>query len=396
MLLVRASRSPAKSSAGHSGGGSGDASRGIFGGGARWWRWCGGVCVVALVGGCSVGSGAVSDEAPGAVVGTAGGVGTVVADADAAVSWPIAVEPVLIEHAEGPIRGFVATVDLTDPRLEVVVTDPLTGEHDPPEAEALLTPTDVFVADTGCVLGFNANFFRWLGKRGETTMSDIVGLSVSDGRVLSPPRVHGGLGDPAVVFSRAGRARVMRVGQDELAGGEIWDAVAGIGGSDKDATPGTLIVVDGVSHGGTARPGPNVRHPRTAVGVNRDGTALILAVIDGRQPGHSIGITLVELADLMIAHGADDAVNLDGGGSSAFVCWGAVAPQIEADAQGWITNSPSDGHFRPVANSIGLRLDGTVPPPRMHTAEPATGAKAEQLHREHAQSAKDTEYHGHE
>lgn len=58
------------------------------------------------------------------------------------------------------------------------------------------------------------------------------------------------------------------------------------------------------------------RHPRTAAGIRKDGT-LILMVVDGRIPAYSNGASLVDLARLMISFGADRAINMDGGGSSA-------------------------------------------------------------------------------
>jgi len=61
------------------------------------------------------------------------------------------------------------------------------------------------------------------------------------------------------------------------------------------------------------------RHPRTAVGVDPARKKLWLLVADGRQPGVSEGATLDELKDLLAQAGATDALNLDGGGSSALV-----------------------------------------------------------------------------
>jgi hypothetical protein len=61
------------------------------------------------------------------------------------------------------------------------------------------------------------------------------------------------------------------------------------------------------------------RNPRTAVGLANNGRRLLLAVIDGRQPNYSLGTTLRETAEIMLALGARDAINLDGGGSSALV-----------------------------------------------------------------------------
>ena len=61
------------------------------------------------------------------------------------------------------------------------------------------------------------------------------------------------------------------------------------------------------------------RNPRTAVGLANNGRRLILAVIDGRQKPYSDGTTLRETAEIMLALGARDAMNLDGGGSSTLV-----------------------------------------------------------------------------
>ncbi len=68
------------------------------------------------------------------------------------------------------------------------------------------------------------------------------------------------------------------------------------------------------------------RHPRTAVAW-RPGGATLLVTVDGRQPGYSEGASLPQLADLLSAMGATDAVNLDGGGSTTFVERGVVMNQ---------------------------------------------------------------------
>jgi hypothetical protein len=63
------------------------------------------------------------------------------------------------------------------------------------------------------------------------------------------------------------------------------------------------------------------RHPRAALGV---GGGLLLAVAcDGRSAGDA-GMTLGELAEQMAALGAEQAINLDGGGSASLVCDGEL------------------------------------------------------------------------
>ena len=63
--------------------------------------------------------------------------------------------------------------------------------------------------------------------------------------------------------------------------------------------------------------------PRTAIGQRKDGIVLML-VIDGRRPGHSVGVDMVELTNIMEKYGAYNAANLDGGGSSSIVVDGKV------------------------------------------------------------------------
>ncbi|CAN5850992.1 phosphodiester glycosidase family protein [soil metagenome] len=57
------------------------------------------------------------------------------------------------------------------------------------------------------------------------------------------------------------------------------------------------------------------RNPRTMAGVTPGGNLLLVAV-DGRQPGYSVGASFTEEAAIMQALGAEEAVNLDGGGST--------------------------------------------------------------------------------
>ena len=61
------------------------------------------------------------------------------------------------------------------------------------------------------------------------------------------------------------------------------------------------------------------RHPRTGIGISQDLKKLWLVVVDGRQPGLSVGMTLPEFTSVFQALGAWHAYNLDGGGSSTMV-----------------------------------------------------------------------------
>lgn len=92
--------------------------------------------------------------------------------------------------------------------------------------------------------------------------------------------------------------------------------------------------------------------PRTAVGV-QPGGGLLLVAVDGRRPGVNRGVDLYELADLMVELGCHEALNLDGGGSTAMV------------RDGRVQNRPSDGHERRVSTAI-LVLPAREPAPPVY------------------------------
>jgi hypothetical protein len=84
----------------------------------------------------------------------------------------------------------------------------------------------------------------------------------------------------------------------------------------------------------------NDRHPRTAIAKLASGKILLLT-IDGRQPGISVGMSLDLLANLLLEFGADEAINLDGGGSTTMV------------VRDKVVNRPSDSTGeRPVSDAI--------------------------------------------
>jgi len=82
------------------------------------------------------------------------------------------------------------------------------------------------------------------------------------------------------------------------------------------------------------------RHPRTAIGWND--AHLFLVLVDGRQPGLSVGMSFQELAAYLIKLGCTHALNLDGGGSASMWLLGQTV------------NSPSEGQERPIANGLVL------------------------------------------
>lgn len=216
-------------------------------------------------------------------------------------------------------------------------------------------------------------------RLGQTTMVELVGLR--EGALPEPIPAGGGL------LSGQGK------GADEL--GRLWERVqAGTAGGRallRLETPADVVE----SLGGSpvllregkrwfADAGDNFtqgRHPRTIVGWSAATGDTFLVTVDGRQAELSLGMTLAQATDLMIALGATEAINLDGGGSTTFVQSGSVV------------NSPSDvvvrggssevikhsagggdqviGHVeRPVASALALVPSNEVAVP---VADPLAG-----------------------
>jgi hypothetical protein len=102
-----------------------------------------------------------------------------------------------------------------------------------------------------------------------------------------------------------------------------------VGGWPRIVLNGTSIASTADSLEGTFPRFSSNRHPRSGVGFSKDSTRVFFIVVDGRTQS-SIGMSLVEFADLMITSGIYQGMNLDGGGSTTLV------------VDGNIVNSPSD------------------------------------------------------
>ena len=85
------------------------------------------------------------------------------------------------------------------------------------------------------------------------------------------------------------------------------------------------------------------RNPRTAIGYTKNNN-LILITADGRE-GSSIGLTLVELANLMKQLGCVNAMNLDGGGSTVMY------------VNGQVVNRPAVQGGIPLSHTLVIRKD---------------------------------------
>jgi uncharacterized protein YigE (DUF2233 family) len=117
------------------------------------------------------------------------------------------------------------------------------------------------------------------------------------------------------------------------------ELVMAVGGIPRIIRDGKISIETGAE--GIQESFATTRHPRTAIGYSQDDKKLFLVTVDGRQPDHSLGMSLQELAQLMLELGCYQALNLDGGGSTTMV----IGEQV--------SNRPSDTTGeRAVANSI--------------------------------------------
>jgi exopolysaccharide biosynthesis protein len=160
---------------------------------------------------------------------------------------------------------------------------------------------------------------------------DVTGLAISNGETYSDdtPQL------PVLCLS-PGRAIIRLEGCPP----ETMQALAG----------DRLLLEDSFSRVAYYPPSAKNLHPRTAVAVDTSGKILWLVVVDGRQSNYSEGVTLAELADILLELGADIALNLDGGGSSTLVMAGPGGAQA--------LNAPIHTRIpmrqRPVANHLGV------------------------------------------
>lgn len=212
------------------------------------------------------------------------------------------------DSSEGRMqRVWAVRVDLRAPDIEFFST-PANG--DAPEETTSETTTE-FLQHHRLQLAINANFYAPCCTPGD---KDLLGLAMAQGEVVSPPR-ESGIGHSALVITRDNRAQIVDAG----AGFDpkpYWTAIAG----------SNRVLVNGQRPEFPATAFNTTGHPRTAVGLSKGERYLILLIIDGRQPGWSEGAPMESLATWMERFGAYNALNLDGGGSTALVRLDAGKP----------------------------------------------------------------------
>ncbi len=205
-------------------------------------------------------------------------------------------------------------VTLAPRAMEVVGT----GQED-----AWSVVTD-FAKKVGAQIAINANFF---------SKTESCGITAGEGRLWTA--VYDGC-PMTMAFFRNGTASIFR-GQVRKNGASS-PAVGLVA-----AVSGRPRLVEDSQPSPTLERFASIRHPRTALGLKRDGTLVIL-VADGRREA-ALGFTGPEMSEIFLREGVVNAINLDGGGSTT----------LYIEAEGGIQNRPSDGHERVVVNQLGFR-----------------------------------------
>ncbi|MDR1322757.1 MAG: phosphodiester glycosidase family protein [Gracilibacteraceae bacterium] len=136
------------------------------------------------------------------------------------------------------------------------------------------------------------------------------------------------IADGRVVSDTAGAAGAALIGLDaagKLVLAEMTAAQALERGIQQAVTFSPFLVRDGQAL--IAGDGGWGMAPRAGIGQTADGT-IIFAVLDGRQPGWSMGATLRDLMNVFLEYGAVQAANLDGGSSAEMVYGGQVISRL--------------------------------------------------------------------
>ncbi len=252
-----------------------------------------------------------------------------------------------IDFTTGTIDGTDASVAYA---VRVNLHAPGVGFYTTPHGGSLNTigeTTSQFLESSGTQVAVNANFFAPCCAAAHENKT-VIGLAVSDGTVVAPPTSAAGNSNVALLLTKNNQATIATTTMSmDLS--NVFNAVAG----------SAQIVQNGVNIGAQSpnEGDPTHANPRTDAGISQNGQFLYLVTIDGRQAGYSVGTTITETADMMLAFGAYNALNLDGGGSTVLV---------KSDGQGGAVdlNRPSGGTERYDGNAFGVfALPLTTPEP---------------------------------
>ncbi|WP_246362191.1 phosphodiester glycosidase family protein [Paenibacillus alba] len=165
------------------------------------------------------------------------------------------------------------------------------------------------VKRTGALAGVNGGAFD--DPQGLGNGFAPIGFLMSGGKVILT-EYDGSVKQHVVGFTKNGILKIGLYSIDELIKDGVTDAAFW---KPRIIEDGKGLITSGDGGAG--------RDPRTALCQTGNGTIIFL-VIDGRQPGHSMGATLKEVQDIFLSEGCMNAGFLDGGASSELVADGKL------------------------------------------------------------------------
>jgi hypothetical protein len=261
-------------------------------------------------------------------------------------------------QTDPPMRFYVVTVDLTNPRIHLKVSRAGDWQHLPQPWEVKLMTVSEMAERDGLFVAVNGNLFQCRGSESILgvnfpyfwgNFARTNGWAMSDGVLFSGSPAD--MDWPSLMVNDRGKVAIGRLERIPLDATQIVSGIWQIVTDCRDTVGG-----DAGRSGALA--------PHAAVGIDRDGKTLILFVVDGRRPTYSAGMSWHQIAVEMIARGAWNALLLDGGGSTTLVMRNERG---KAD----VVNLASDGHQLPgglsiqrcVANALGVVIDGAATQP---------------------------------
>ncbi len=202
----------------------------------------------------------------------------------------------------------------------------------------------------GNIVGAMNTTLSWYTGYPSDRVYEPLGFIMLDAKILFDPGncgyEYGNVGFPSVVvinkdFDEDGNPRPADIPKVEMP--QIRSA-ADLDGWEEQVIPCSsgYIVKDGKNQATAANHSDAA--PRSVVGIKPDGTVVIM-LNDGRQAPYSTGMSMYELAEVMLDLGCSFAVNCDGGGSSTYL---SQRPSEELK----VNNSPSDGAERETTTGI--------------------------------------------
>jgi exopolysaccharide biosynthesis protein len=212
------------------------------------------------------------------------------------------------------------------------------------DAKKLITTSD-FGKSTNSLAALNGTFFD-IANGGSVDFIKSDGVIINESR-LSKSGERSGHQTSALVFNQ-GKLSIAKFN-----GGSFWEK--SLSGDDIMVT-GPLLMMDRLDEKLDSNAFSKTRHPRTAVAVTKKNRILLITV-DGRDE-NSAGMSLFELAKLMRWLKSEDAINLDGGGSTTL--W------LSGYEGNGVVNYPSDNKKwdqlgeRKVANVVLLKNKGRI------------------------------------